>query len=151
MSSLKKITVKSCALFFGLGLAVQAHAQSRCERVREVRGCVGSYADLDREQKKMDQLDPQIQLRKSVTGVFKDVNGKDLVLEYFGRHELRIDFTAKAVAVTYNGEKTRDVKLCYEACPTEGKVTWYHDKHGEFKRIRDGLSVGGYEFKIDRQ
>lgn len=132
-----------------VGMGLQAQAQSRCERVREVRGCVGSFADIDREQKKMDELDKSIQLRKSIQGVFKDINGKDLVMSYFGRHQLRIDYNSKNVAVTYNGEKTSDVKLCYEACPTEGKVTWFHDKHGEFKRIRDGLSVGGYEFKID--
>jgi len=129
--------------------SIGAQAQSRCERVREVRGCVSSFSDLDRHQKQMDKVDKSIQLRQSVTGVFKDVNGKDLVLTYFGRHELRIDFTSREVAVTYNGERTNDVSLCYEACPGEGKITWYNDKHGEFKRIKNGLSVGGYEFKID--
>lgn len=132
-----------------LGLSVQA--QSRCERVREVKGCVGSIADIDREQKKIDEVDPSLQLKKSVISVFKDVNGKELAMSYFGRHELRIDFNSKDVAVTYNGQKASEVNLCYEACPGEGKVTWYSDQHGEFKRIQGGISVGGHEFKIDRQ
>lgn len=126
-------------------------AQSRCQSNEGVRGCVASFQDVEREQKRVSAKDPTLNLKKSVTGVFKDVNGKDLVLDYLGRHSLRIDIDTEDVTVTYNGEVSKDIKICYEACPNEGKVVWYDDKYGEFQKISKGLSVGGYQFKLDKQ
>lgn len=129
-------------------LATQVQAQSRCERVREVKACVSTTSELDRYQRQISSSDSSIKLRQSLNSVFQSINGRNLVLYYLGRHDLKIQFKGDDVTVVFNGEVSNDVKICFEACPGEGKVAWYSDTHGEFKKIRNGLSVGGYEFKV---
>lgn len=129
-----------------------SEARAKCDgHTKPVQGCMFTLKDLEREQSKLNQVDDSFNLKSSLKNLFSGVNGKLLAFDHLvmGRYTLKIDMTSTKVNVTLNGRPARDTEMCFKVCPGKKSITWFNDERGEFRKIANGLSVGGYKFLIE--